>query len=125
MKKVVSISIVALVMAMGTTITSAQSPDRQFGVGVTVGGMTGAQLQYAITPAVHVGAGIGLELRDGNTFLAFSPYGKFIFAGSKEFKPFLIAIFSISSMTEGTTSTSLNFGGGAEYFITPNFGLFG
>lgn len=125
MKKVVAIVIVALVMTMGTTM-NAQSPSGQFGVGITVGGLNGAQVQYAISPAFHVGAGLGLELRDGNTGIAFAPYGKFIFAGSKEFKPFLIAILSIASYSgSSSTSTALNLGGGGEYFITPNFGLWG
>lgn len=125
MKKLVAVTLVALVMAMGTSM-NAQSPSGQFGVGVIVGELSGAQIQYAISPAVHVGTALGLELRDGNTNLGFSPYVKFIFAGSKELKPFLLGSFQILSLAgEGSTRTALNFGGGAEYFITPNFGVWG
>lgn len=129
MKKVVAIAVVALVLVMGTQM-KAQSPSQQFGLGALVGGLNGVTAQYALSPAFHLGAGIGLELRDGNTNLSFSPYAKFIFAGSKELKPFLLGMFSISSNSsgvtgvEGTTSTALNFGGGLEYFITPNFGFY-
>jgi len=128
MKNLVAIAVVTLVMAMGTSM-SAQSPSQQFGIGAIIGGMNAVTAQYALSPAFHLGAGLGLELRDGNTNLQFSPYAKFIFAGSKELKPFLLGVFSIGSSSsgvtgvEGTTSTALNFGGGVEYFVTPNFGI--
>lgn len=128
MKKVVAIAVVALVLVMGTQL-KAQSPSQQFGIGAMVGGMNAVTAQYALSPAFHLGAGLGLELRDGNSFVSFAPYAKFIFAGSKELKPFLLGIFSINSSSsgqtgvEGSTSTALNFGGGVEYFVTPNFGI--
>jgi len=127
MKKVVAVALVAFVLAMGTTM-NAQSPDKQFGIGGVVGGVSAAQIQYAISPAFHLGAFLGLQIQ-GSTQLVFGPYGKFIFAGSKELKPFVFANLMISSTSTGgtnsvsSTSTGLNFGAGAEYFITPNFGF--
>jgi len=130
MKKVLAIAFAAATMAVGA---SAQSPDGQFGIGATAGYVNGAQLQYAISPAFHLGTTIGLEITDGATGLVFGPYGKFILAGSKEFKPYILGQLAIMRQsakdglgnTSSTTNTSLIAGAGAEYFITPNFGVFG
>jgi hypothetical protein len=128
MKKVFAIAFAAVTMAAGA---SAQSPDGQFGVGATVGSISGAQVQYAISPAVHIGTMIGLSIEDGGTSFSFGPYGKFILAGSKEFKPYVLGQLAImrnsvtvGNVTSSTTTTSLVAGAGAEYFITPNFGVF-
>ena len=118
--------LVAAVMMSGAATVSAQSPSEAFGLGASLGWYNaGGHLVYAITPAVHVGTQFGLLISDGNTELTFAPYGKFLFKGTKELKPFVIGQFFISSSSvEGSSSTGLLFGGGAEYFITSNFGLF-
>lgn len=129
MKKVLAIAFAAATMAVGA---SAQSPDQQFGIGATVGSINGAQVQYAISPAFHLGTMVGLSIEDGGTSFSFGPYGKFILAGSKEFKPYILGQLAImrAPSTDGfgnstsTTRTRLLAGAGAEYFITPNFGLF-
>lgn len=118
--------LIAAVMMSGAATVSAQSPSEAFGLGASLGWYdAGGHVVYAITPAVHVGTQFGLLISDGNTNLTFAPYGKFLFSGSKELKPFVIGQFFISSSSvEGSSSTGLLFGGGAEYFITPHFGLF-
>lgn len=130
MKKVVSAVLVAVVLMLGANKASAQSPSEQFGFGgyVSGGGISAFQIQYAFTPAFHLGTGIGLAFQGGGSTVIFAPYGKFIFAGQKELKPYLQASIVIASFgttnSTNSTSTSLNLGGGAEYFITPNFGTF-
>jgi len=134
MKKVVAVALVAFVLAMGTTM-KAQSPDGQFGIGValgTEGAVSGAQIQYAISPAFHIGTRFGISVMDGNTGIGLGPYAKFIFAGSKEFKPYVMAMLSFMNTsvdlgpnTASSTQTGVNLGFGGEYFITPNFGAFG
>lgn len=132
MKSIATLALAIVLVLAGGTNASAQSPDGQFGVGATISpSLSAAQLQYAITPAVHIGAGLGFGTSDGNSQFVFAPYGKFILAGTKEFKPFALAqlavirqSFSTGLSTSSTTTTSLNLGGGAEYFITPNFGVF-
>jgi len=134
MKKVVAVALVAFVLAMGTTM-KAQSPDGQFGIGValgTEGAVSGAQIQYAISPAFHIGSLVGISVADGNTAIGIAPYIKFIFAGSKEFKPYAKAEFvlmnssvDLGTDTQSSTRTSMNLGFGGEYFVTPNVGIFG
>ncbi|MBS1560881.1 MAG: hypothetical protein JSS89_04690 [Bacteroidetes bacterium] len=128
-----SILVIAMVL-LGIGVSSAQSPDKVFGFGVTAGQSLGGHILYAITPAVHVGTGFGLALQSSNgtstNQVYFAPYGKFLLSGTKEFKPFILGQFMISSGPSGnsasnTTSTSLNFGVGGEYFITPRFGIQG
>lgn len=131
MKK--SILVIAMVL-LGVGMSSAQSPDRVFGFGVTAGQSLGGHALYAISPAVHVGAGFGLALQSSNgnssNMVYLAPYGKFLLSGTKEFKPFILGQFILSSgpsatSSSNTTTTSLNFGVGGEYFITPRFGIQG
>ena len=118
--------LIAFVMMSGAAMVSAQSPSGQVGVGASIGWHDiGGHVVYAIDPAFHVGTQFGLLISDGNTQLTFAPYGKFLFKGSKELKPFLIGqLFISSSSVSGSSTTGLIFGGGAEYFITDRFGLF-
>lgn len=125
--------LLALVVALLISAMSsrAQSPDQQFGVGVTAGSMYGGYLAYAISPAFHVGTGLGIRVQSNNNQFFFGPYGKFIFAGTDELKPFILGQFSIltdaaiNDQGEQTAATSLAFAPGAEYFITQHFGLWG
>ena len=86
-----------------------------------------AHLAYAISPAFHIGAQLGLDLHssDGksNNGVYFAPYGKFIMSGMKDMKPYFWGAFVVSSST--TTSTGLALGAGAEYFASRNVGVFG
>ena len=113
-------------MVSGATMVSAQSPSGQLGVGASIGWYDiGGHVVYAIDPAFHVGTQFGLLISDGHTQLTFAPYGKYLFKGSKELKPFLIGqLFLTSSTVSGSSTTGLTFGGGAEYFITDHFGVF-
>jgi hypothetical protein len=123
MKQCFTSMCIALVAMFAFTTASAQSPSGQFGLGATVGDLTAAQIQYALDPAMHIGANVGLALQDGTNLLTFAPYFKFLMRGSKEFKPFFIGQFVIVS-GGGATSTGLGIGAGAEYFISSDFGLF-
>jgi hypothetical protein len=126
-----SILVIAMVL-LGVGMSSAQSPDRVFGFGVTAGQSLGGHVLYAISPAIHVGTGFGLALQSSggvsSNQVYFAPYGKFLLSGTKEFKPFILGQFMISSGGSGdntSTNTGLNFGVGGEYFITPRFGIQG
>jgi len=135
MKKVIAAAFVALCVVASFSTVKAQSPDGQFGVGValgTEGAVSGAQIQYAISPAFHIGSLVGISVADGNTAIGIAPYIKFIFAGSKEFKPYAKAEFVLMNSsvdlgpdTQSSTRTSMNLGFGGEYFVTPNVGIFG
>lgn len=124
----------AIIAALVLTVAAAnaQSPDRTFGFGVTAGQSLGGHILYAISPAIHVGTGFGLALQSSggvsSNQVYFAPYGKFLLSGTKEFKPFILGQFMISSGGSGdntSTNTGLNFGVGGEYFITPRFGIQG
>lgn len=128
MKKVFLV-LMAAVMMSGAATMSAQSPSEAFGIGASLGWFgAGGHVVYAISPAIHVGTQFGLLISDGSTQLTFAPYGKFLFKGTKELKPFVIGQFAIQSNSASTagsaTSTGITFGGGAEYFITSDFGIF-
>lgn len=132
MKKFFAVAFAAMVLIAGASTVRAQSPDGQFGVGVALGDVSGAQIQYAISPAFHVGTRVGISISDGTTALNLGPYAKFIFAGSKEFKPYVQAMLSfmnssidLGSNTQSSTQTGLNLGFGGEWFATPNIGIFG
>lgn len=123
---------ISLCSAQGTStgVARTQSPDQQFGFGFTAGQALGGHAVYAVTPAVHVGTGFGIQLESNNNVVYFAPYCKILLKGTNELKPYFMANITIMSgggtqTTESTTSTAFNLGGGGEYFITPNFGLYG
>ncbi|NQW29681.1 MAG: hypothetical protein HQ472_04130 [Ignavibacteria bacterium] len=120
----------SICVAQGSAGMSPQSPENQLGLGFTAGQPLGAHIAYAITAAIHVGTGVGIQLESNNNVVYFAPYFKLLLKGTKEFKPYLMVNVPImngggTQTTESSTSVSLNIGGGGEYFITPNFGLFG
>ncbi|HCN04204.1 MAG TPA: hypothetical protein DIS79_01175 [Bacteroidetes bacterium] len=130
MKSFAAFAAAAIVSVFSASVASAQSPSEQFGFGVSAGdGMVGGHAAYAITPAFHIGTQLGLIVSDGNNQFVLAPYGKFLFSGPKELKPYLWAQFGIATgQAQGTgtgTRTGLAIGGGAEYFATPNVGIFG
>ncbi len=128
------LSIFVLLATFSFNAAQAQSPSEQVGVGITGGGMLGGHVAYAITPAIHLGTQFGFVINssDGNSSnqLAFGPYGKFILAGTPQFKPFGMVGFGINSVPSGlnndnVTTTSLFVNAGAEYFLNRNFGVYG
>ncbi|MBI3232475.1 MAG: hypothetical protein HYZ42_00280 [Bacteroidetes bacterium] len=107
--------------------TSSISPDRQFGIGVTVGVGNAAHVCYAISPAFHLGAQLGIDLHStegtSTNSIYFAPYGKFIMSGMKDLKPYFFGSFQIQS--GNGTSTALSLGAGGEYFASRNVGIYG
>ncbi len=128
MKFKLAAAFAALVVAAAMTFqtASAQSPSQSFGIGVNTYGS--AELCYAISPAIHIGTTLGIDLHSSNgnssNSIIFGPYGRFILKGTKEFKPYLFGQFGIAS-GGGTTSTGLNLGAGGFYFPTSTVALFG
>lgn len=133
---------IAAIAAMTFQNSSAQTPDRMFGIGVVTGGSFGAvQLAYALSPSFHIGAGLGIDLAsqsvDGGSSttsnnIIFAPFARLILKGTKNFKPFFHGQFIVASgkVTIGQTSqsqtrTALDFGGGAFYFPANDIGIFG
>ncbi len=141
-----AVALVALCCLTGTALSqvnstgSGMSPDRQMGLGLTAGNSLGFHFAYALNPGFHIGTGFGIALSSrshgssstsGNT-IWFAPYAKFIFAGMKDMKPFLLGAFSIESgkstaetNSVSATNTGLVIGGGAEYFVSRNLGIYG
>lgn len=128
MSTIVKCFCVALFATFCVGTAFAQSPDRQMGIGVTVGSVGGAaHMCYALSPAFHLGAQFGIDLASSggtsSNSIYFAPYGKFILAGTKDFKPYFFGAFAIQS-GNGTT-TGLSLGAGGEYFATRNVGCYG
>ncbi len=134
--------VAALAVILPLVSASAQSPNKQFGMGVSISGggpttvstVGGSSINfvYAINPAFHIGAGLGLEIDEVNDVsysgFAFGVNAKFLLAGPKEFKPFIGAGFgfrtySVEDVSVSTQSLGLSVGG--EYFATPNMGIYG
>ncbi|MBS1537246.1 MAG: hypothetical protein JST20_05805 [Bacteroidetes bacterium] len=125
---------VALIATMWYGTALAQSPDRQMGLGVTVGSGSGAaHLVYAINPGFHIGTQLGINLASskntsGESYssnqIYFAPYAKLILAGMKDMKPYFFGAFGINS-GGGNTTTGLSVGAGGEYFASRNVGLYG
>lgn len=119
----------AVVMMGAVSVVKAQSPDQQMGFGVSLGTSgSGATLAYAINPGLHIGTGFGLTISSENgkssNNVIFAPYVKGLFKGSKDFVPFIMGQFGISSGSS-KTSTGLSVLGGAEYFASKNLGIYG
>lgn len=128
----------ALVVLSAFSTMKAQSPDQQMGFGVTMsasnvgGAVGGATFAYAINPGLHIGTGFGLTVSSSNNVssntVIFAPYVKGLFKGSKDFVPFIMGQFGITSGSSGgnsTTRTGLSVLGGAEYFASKNLGIYG
>ena len=119
----------ALLVSFSVNAVKAQSPDAQFGVGIVMTeGIFGGQLQYAVTPAFHIGTQFGFQAisqgSNSTNDILFAPYGKFLFMGTPTFKPFIQGQFVILN-SGGSSSSGLNLAGGAEYFANRNLGIFG
>ncbi len=140
MQRLFTIVVLAIVFPLASAW--AQSPNKQFGVGVSISGgsistasrIGGSSLNlvYAINPGFHIGAGISLEVQDVEKVsyngFGFGVNGKFLLAGTKEFKPFIGAGFSFFSSSVGDANFSgqiLSASVGGEYFATPSMGVYG
>lgn len=120
-------------LVLGAVKASAQgsiAPSGQLGIGVSAGTSVAATIQYAINPAVQIGAGVGYNKIEDVSRSAIELYGRFLFEG--QVNPFVqagIRLTSNSTTSLGvTTSSSTNFifaGVGLEYFVNRNVGVYG
>lgn len=124
MKRFLTSVATAALVALGAGSVAAQSPSEQIGFGFTAGQLTGGHVAYAMSPALHIGTGFGMQVQEGNNIVYFAPYAKLLLAGPKELKPYFKAEFELLS-GGGRSSTALSVSGGGEYFVTPNVGIFG
>ena len=124
MKKGFFVAVAAMVICSTATLF-ADGPKSGLGVGVNTGWYgSGGQVQYAINHDLHVGAQVGFRISDG-TDITFAPYAKY-FLGGSTVRPYAIGQFAISSnSTSNTSSTGITLGGGAQYWISDHFGVFG
>lgn len=124
MKKGLFVAAAAMMICSAATLF-ANGPKNGLGVGVNTGWYgSGGQVQYAINHDLHVGAQVGFRISDG-TDITFAPYAKY-FLGGSTVRPYAIGQFAISSRSVGNTSTTgINLGGGAQYWISEKFGVFG
>lgn len=124
MKKGLFVAAAAMMICSAATLF-ANGPKSGLGVGVSTGWFgSGGQVQYAINHDLHVGAQVGFSISDG-TDITFAPYAKY-FLGGSSFRPYAIGQFAISSRSTGNTSTTgVNLGGGAQYWISEKFGVYG
>ncbi len=119
------------------------SPESQFGFGVNNAGM---HIQYAISPAFHIGLNLNLDVNSQDslpsgsktTSYDFGPYFKFIFGG-EVVKPYAYASLGIIQPGTGRfvvtrrgisadlpeTEMEIRVAAGAEYFFNRNVGLYG
>jgi hypothetical protein len=125
MTRLFTITLMLALLVLGASKASAQAgiaPSSQFGIGINT---SGAQIQYAITPGIQIGADVGLagsSAEGSKLVLEIGPYGRFLLEG--KVNPFVQVGFSIRNQ-DTTTSTSLYLAGGLEFFYSPNVGVFG
>lgn len=123
-KIIYSLFIAGALLMLGAASAWAQAgtaPSSQLGVGATDNGFT---LQYAISPAFHIGTLIGLtgtSADNSSTAFAFAPYARFLLEG--RVNPFIQAQISILRQ-DSTTNTALSVALGLEYFAGPNVGVY-
>ncbi len=125
MKKGFFVAVAAMVVCSAATLF-ADGPKSGLGVGVNRGGpaTSGVQVQYAINHDFHVGTQVGFRISDG-TDITFAPYAKY-FLGGTTVRPYAYGQFAISSKSvAGTSTTGVNLGGGAQYWFSDKFGVYG
>jgi hypothetical protein len=127
MKKGLFVAAAAMMICSAASVFANGGPTSGLGVGVNRGGpaTSGVQVQYAINHDLHVGTQFGFRISDG-TDITFAPYAKYFLAGTTV-RPYAIGQFAISSRsTAGNTSTTgINLGGGAQYWFSDKFGVYG
>lgn len=138
MLRTIAVAFSMVLFSIAGQSATAQSPDKMFGLGIVGGTNLGIEAVYAVTPAVHIGASVGLGLFSANgvskNSVIFGPFARFIFAGKKNFKPFLAAGFTLVSGDVHTlglggvasgSKSMVGFGGGAFYFPANDIDVFG
>lgn len=125
MKKGLFVAAAAMMICSAASVFANGGPKSGLGAGINYGWFgSGGQVQYAINHDLHVGTQFGLTISDG-TSITFAPYAKY-FLGGSTVRPFVIGQFAISSRSAGNTSTTgINLGGGAQYWISDKFGVYG
>lgn len=142
-------AIIAVVCAFSVNTASAQmsgSPEGAIGLGVAMTpslgngltsgspGLFGATVSYAISPAFHIGTGVGVGVQtfvgekdsaDAVTQYLFSPYARLLFMGNESFKPLVQAQFLLGSLQTDQSFSKMTFAIGAEHFANRNFGVYG
>lgn len=131
MKKGLFVAAAAMMVCSAATLF-ANGPKSGLGFGVNTGlHNLGGQVQYAINHDLHVGTQVGFRISDG-TDITFAPYAKY-FLGGSQVRPYAIGQFAISSTAAATSSatasntseTGITLGGGAQYWISEKFGVYG
>ena len=125
--QIAALALVSILMfGSGTALAQGSvAPSGQFGIGVTTGGAF--TLQYAVTPSIIVGMGIGLEnISQGGasaTYYDIEPGVRFLLEGVVN--PFLFAGLNLEKSREsgGVATTAIGAGFGLEYFISRNVGV--
>jgi hypothetical protein len=140
------VSIVALLCAFSVNTAKAQSPDAALGIGVSMTpslsiagagssvGLFGGTVSYALSPAFHIGTGIGAgvttfvsegDTTESITTYLFSPYARLLFMGNETFKPMVQAQLLVGSLQTDQSFMKMTFAVGAEHFVNRNFGIYG
>lgn len=131
MKKTNLFSLTAVLGAMlvlGAVQASAQAgvaPSGQLGIGVQIGGPV-ANIFYALSPSLQLGAGVGFASTDGVSSTALDLHVRWLFEG--KVNPLIQAGFEHDAANNGvvsSTSDGAYAGVGLEYFFSRNVGVFG
>lgn len=127
MKSVVT-TVAACVILVGSSAL-AQSPNGQFGIGLTLGTGSGAQFTYAVNPNIHLGGRLGFTSTsmsgESQSQFAFAPFFRYLI-GSSGVVPYLHGEFQYSSISvSGTSSsqTALFIGAGIAHYWNASFGV--
>jgi hypothetical protein len=98
------------------------APDGQFGLQA---GTHGVGLQYAASPSIQIGSTVGILFGDAPTDIILGPYVKWLFEG--DVNPYAKVGADIVMPDNDNLDSYVDIGvsGGLEYYITPNFGVFG
>lgn len=136
-RQFLSVIAICFVLLFQISFAQGQAPNRQVGMGVTLGEIyTALGISYALSSQFHIGSWLGLQIGsvEGNSDVqvAFSPYGKYIFAQmARAAYIYTIGQFLISSQSFNTdfgstsrTDAGLLFGLGAQAFVTNSISIF-
>ncbi|HVZ41664.1 MAG TPA: hypothetical protein VHI13_20455 [Candidatus Kapabacteria bacterium] len=119
--------VIAALLVAGAVRLHAQggiAPSGQFGLHIDVSGSTVAGAQYAFSPSLQAGAGLGYVNTGGNSATTLELYVRFLLEGTVN--PILQAGFTNGSTSASSTSASGLYGAaGLQYFINRNVGVYG
>ena len=140
------VAIVGILVCLNISFAQEKpkTPSEQLGLGIKVGdGAFGGQGAFALTPNIHLGAGVGFyydsgdDFENGQSFLYFSPYFKMFLDPIKTLYPMLIASFDVTSLsitrkdvlnrdvTVTETNTGISVAVGGEWFPYSSVGVYG